>query len=1227
MSSVLVDLLASGSVEDRSESSTRDGDLDTNIVFLRRTIESAHVPNPAHLERLGILLAERYDSSKDFSDIEGSISSLSLATDIMWDDDPSKVQCLSNLGISLQSCFEHHGNVSVLDRAISVKRAALEIAPDTHPLKPIYLSSLGTSLRSRYERLGQREDMDTIITSLRHATGLVPLGHPLLPALLNNLCCSFQMRYDVYDELHDIESAISAIEQAIELTPHSDSSLPGQLDNLGIALRCRYKRMDDNEDIAMAIFAQCLAVELTSDPNGHNLWSSLGTTYGIRYDRRGNIADLESAISAHRHAVTCVPLMHEKRPMYLASFSDAMCSRFRRLDTLEDLECAISMQRVAIELLPDGHIHKPKVLNNLGNCLQLHSGRVGTDLDDLQGAILVLQQSIDLTPERHPDKRARLHNLGICLWNRYQCTNELDDLEKAISVSLHSAELTPDNHPDKRARLSFIGVALNFRYERTRDVNDLENAVSIARRAAELTPDDHTEKPAMLNNLGTALNSYYVRSKDPLHLDEGIAALSRVVELAGTSPDRDDSPGHLSNLAGLLLSRFQLNKQLEDIEHAVSSFRLAITLTPVHHPNLTFRYTNLAIALQARFEEVGELCDLEEAIALHRATIERTPDTLPSIAGFHNHLGDALISRFERKRDRRDFDEGIDRLMAATVVRPLGSPAFSLSCALRCLTLLSEHPEFSSSEKVLLAHTRMMEHLHHVVWLGHSVSRRFEMSAGNEVGSLVCAAVSAAISARALPQAVEWLEDGRALVWAQVLAMRTPVDELMEHHPSLALALHDVLLQLQHSGHYSFDLESDDVHKVSGIVVNPDADSHRQLTIKYESLLGDIRRCPGFDNFMRPKKFADLLLAPETAHGPVVFINVEKTRSDALILFPGGTVSVVELSSLTQGRAEKLLLLWRSCLRSSGVRERAIALGGYGGSNQFFHVLKLLWVRVVFPILDAMDLIRDNRIPHVTWCPTGPLTQLPLHAAGLYNDEDGPRVYDFVVSSYTPTLSALRRSQKALDSRQSIHPSVLVVTQPHTPNLSPLPGTKEEGARIETLFSKSHIVSEALRDQGATVESVRTVLDQYPWVHLACHGSQHLSEPTKSSFALYDGPLSLSALMSAMSDKAELAFLSACQTAVGDEKIPEESAHLAAGMLAVGFKGVVATMWSIGDADAPVVVEAYYKTLLELRLAPGAVPRGSTGAAYALHEATKYLREKVGETEFVRWAPFVHFGA
>ena len=201
------------------------------------------------------------------------------------------------------------------------------------------------------------------------------------------------------------------------------------------------------------------------------------------------------------------------------------------------------------------------------------------------------------------------------------------------------------------------------------------------------------------------------------------------------------------------------------------------------------------------------------------------------------------------------------------------------------------------------------------------------------------------------------------------------------------------------------------------------------------------------------------------------------------------------------------------------------------------------------------------------------------------------------------------------------------MTQPDTPGLnSPLPGTKVEGRDLQRYLSVAPITTELLEGKQATVATVREAISQYSWVHLACHGSQNVQDATQSAFYLYDGALSLSDLVNTDITDAELAFLSACETATGDEKNPEESVHLAAGMLVAGFKGVVATMWSIGDDDAPVVVEAFYRKLLELR-SSGNLGKGQTGAAYALHEAVKVLRDKVGESKVLKWAPFVHFGA
>ena len=270
----------------------------------------------------------------------------------------------------------------------------------------------------------------------------------------------------------------------------------------------------------------------------------------------------------------------------------------------------------------------------------------------------------------------------------------------------------------------------------------------------------------------------------------------------------------------------------------------------------------------------------------------------------------------------------------------------------------------------------------------------------------------------------------------------------------------------------------------------------------------------------------------------------------------------------------------------------------------------------------------EGRLPRIHWCPTGSLMQLPLHAAGRYNLDHSAldqHTYDFVISSYTPSLSALRRSFDGLATQRST-PHLLVVTQPATPGQSPLPGTADEGTRLAKIFSMPHFSSNALDHKHATVDAVLRAISEHSWVHFACHGSQNLADPTQSAFALYDGPLTLERLMGTVAENAELGFLSACQTAVGDENVPEESAHLAAGMLAVGFKGVVATMWSIQDADAPIIVEAYYNKIINHIRMVTSPEKGTTGAAEALHIAVGQLRQLVGVKKFERWAPFVHFG-
>jgi CHAT domain-containing protein len=259
-------------------------------------------------------------------------------------------------------------------------------------------------------------------------------------------------------------------------------------------------------------------------------------------------------------------------------------------------------------------------------------------------------------------------------------------------------------------------------------------------------------------------------------------------------------------------------------------------------------------------------------------------------------------------------------------------------------------------------------------------------------------------------------------------------------------------------------------------------------------------------------------------------------------------------------------------------------------------------------------------MPHITWCLTGFLAFLPIHAAGLYGARDQPKIFDYVVSSYTPTLTALL-SAKRLPEKQNVIPRLLAVSQPATPRQQPLPGTVREVDAIQTIqASTGRLPVTRLNDREATITAVLQGMKECNWIHLACHGVQDAASATDSAFALVDGRLTLKEIMKQSFSHTELAVLSACQTAKGDKELPEEAIHLAAGMLLAGYGSIVATMWSIGDDDGPIIAERFYTHLIVQ--ASG----DSARAAYALHEAVGHLRHVRGEKDFASWVPFIHLG-
>ena len=238
---------------------------------------------------------------------------------------------------------------------------------------------------------------------------------------------------------------------------------------------------------------------------------------------------------------------------------------------------------------------------------------------------------------------------------------------------------------------------------------------------------------------------------------------------------------------------------------------------------------------------------------------------------------------------------------------------------------------------------------------------------------------------------------------------------------------------------------------------------------------------------------------------------------------------------------------------------------------------------------------------------------MPIHAAGIYEAGVGDKLSDYVVSSYTPTLTAiLDPSVPEVEDKFKI----LTIAQPLTPYATPIPKTEDEVEQIQILAGGLTVIS--LKNEEATVERVLQAMLDTDWIHVACHGKQKTGEPMESGLFLHDKVLELSEIVRHALPRADFAFLSACQTAVGDERIADESVHLAAGMFMAGYRGVIATMWSIRDEDGPKVAEEVYRRILKDE------KPNRKGAAHALHDAVKRLRDS--GAGFMSWVPFIHLG-
>ncbi|KAH8992700.1 CHAT domain-containing protein [Lactarius akahatsu] len=668
----------------------------------------------------------------------------------------------------------------------------------------------------------------------------------------------------------------------------------------------------------------------------------------------------------------------------------------------------------------------------------------------------------------------------------------------------------------------------------------------------------------------------------------------------------------LSELEGWYKSKYYHTNDISDLKESIKYSRLSLDATHSSYQWRSNPLGSLRNVLLLAFKKTGKISYLDELITIGYETLELESTQIAPFRAIQT-LVLSLQTREQLLGRREDRLEAI-RLMSMAIDNQyaMEPDRFRLSCQLAILARNTSHSTTLTAYKTAMSLVQNSLSFAPTVSIQHTRL----VALGENCQTMPLDYASFQIKLGQFEEAVETLEQGRALLWSEMRGLRTPIVQLVEEDPPLAKRFAEINQELEAltiSVTPSALLETEDGVAQNGDGMDPFGRlvvKQRKLVEERDALISQIRGRPGLEGFLKTPSFTTLRSA--ASRGPVIIINHCEWHSDILIIFHSSLPCSISTADDFYDRANKL--------RDELVEARKHGLDSVEYQDALSSVLKGLYELVGKPVIMRLRLLGVPEQSRIWWCPTSVFCFLPLHAMGPIPSSGNRDRYfsDLYIPSYTPSLSALIESRKA--SPQMLEkPSLLLVAQPD----DYLPGVKGEIKAIRSLEPRITVAD--LVSSEATPSSVVEGLRGSRFAHFACHGVLETGKPFEASFKLHGGSrLTLLDIARSRLPDAEFAFLSCCHAAeITQDSIADEALHLTAAMQYCGFRSVVGTMWEMADVDGRDLAKSFYKSLFSSQ--ETSVPYYERSAG-ALRDATQKLREERGIT-LERWVNFVHYGA
>ena len=626
-------------------------------------------------------------------------------------------------------------------------------------------------------------------------------------------------------------------------------------------------------------------------------------------------------------------------------------------DTDASLEDPLSLYRNALAARPVGHVDRPSTLIQLA---VVYFARFEKRRDEVEGARAeaLLHEAMELSSAESHEKRAATFLLQLRA-GRGVGPVQADD---EPSVEQDSTSRSTDEDP------WILSVQLLQRVQRFGDVANLQQVITLLEELVRSTSVRDDRYRGGLANLGVALLYRFN------HLGE-LRAISTLRDVVNITPHgHPHKPGHLTNLGNLFKARFKRLGDLSDLEEAISTLRDATDLTPRGRPDKPARLNNLGNSFKARFEHLGNLSDLEDAISTLRDAVDLTPRGHPDTPGRLSNLSNTFVTRFKHLGELTDLEQAISLYLHAA-----SAPTGPISVRFRASQKWISCARHIHHHSLLHAYSIAISLLPELAWIGFSLTHRYdELMRGANV---VREAAASALDSGFPETAVEWLEQGRSIVWGELFQLRGSYEQLSSAHPDHAHRLRELSVALEHASatrEKSLSALSEQTRSAARGVsasLQQEADRHRTLAVERDRLLQEIRGFPGFERFLLRKAFSQLRASAHS--GPVVILNAAESRCDALIVLADvDHVIHVPLPTFTFQRSAGLQKLLEKLLGHARVvqcddREgKSVPRGGVSWES----ILSTLWNGVVKPVLDALaftvrDVVSFEFIPDPFICP------------------------------------------------------------------------------------------------------------------------------------------------------------------------------------------------------------------------------------------------------------------